>query len=302
MHMTRDKIAKLAYLTRRCDRHRNPIAHRLSRWWLRRRCHRKKHKPTGRFVMPYEGGLICLEVSDKIGYQVMFGGHHDVGMARVLRRLVRPGDICIDIGANIGVHTLIMAFAAGAGGRVIAVEPSPEVVANLRANVALNRLDNVCVIEAAIAEEDGEAAFYTFDADAPNRMVSSLQPYDHATRQSRVRTICGPTLLETAEVTRCEVLKIDCVGAEMVALKGFAGLITQSRPHVFVEYRFRAWDRFGNRIEEAVELLRSHGYLAYIIKDGLTFPLEGSVPDNCNLYGVPVRDATATPAPAGEGD
>ena len=280
-------IAELASFTRRWDPHRTPLAYRLARRVRRMLCHRKKHQPVGRLVIPYDRGVIKVDLGTKTGYEIMFQGYHDVEMARLLHCIVKPGSVCLDVGAHIGAWTLVMAFAAGPAGRVVALEPNPEVAAVLRSNLALNRLETVRVVEAAVAEQDGQAAFYTFEEGAPNRTVSSLQPFEFARRETSVRTVSGPTLLRTLDLARCDVLKIDTTGAELVVLRELAGLLETHRPAVFAEYRRRAWDRFGSKAEDCLELLRSLRYDVYIVKDGLTFPLEGDVPDDCNLLGVP---------------
>jgi FkbM family methyltransferase len=219
----------------------------------------------------------------------MFDGYHDPELARILKLIVRPGDVCIDIGANVGAYTLVMAFAAGPEGKVIAVEPNPHVADEMRANLALNRLGNVRVVEAALTEEDGETDLFGFDADANNQMVSSLHSYEYAQKKIPVRTITGPTLLKELEITRCNVMKIDCIGAELIAIGQLRRLIEEQCPYMIVDYRVKSWTAFGNTLQDGLDLLQSLGYRIYIADDGMTIPLGDSVPDVCNLFCVPER-------------
>jgi len=250
--------------------------------------------------MPYDAGLINVDLSTKMGYEITFHGYHDEGLARLLQRAVKPGSVCIDVGANVGAYTLVMAFAAGPAGQVIAVEPNPQVADGLRQNVALNGLTNVRVIEAALSDQDGESTLNTFEQDAPNRMTSSLLRTQFATEGIRVKTVSGDAVVRELQGRTLDVAKIDCIGAEMIVLRQLAAAIERDRPFLFVDYRYRAWQRFGHRPEDAVELLRSWQYDVYVDKGPLTRPLEGEVPDKCNLVGIPAsRRIEPPPSAAG---
>ena len=63
---------------------------------------------------------------------------------------IKPGDIIVDVGANIGVFSVIASKLVGSRGRVVAIEPNSETVKRLERNVALNRLNNVTVYHAAV--------------------------------------------------------------------------------------------------------------------------------------------------------
>jgi len=287
MRMSLQKAAKLAYLTRRYDRRENPIAYKLSRWWLRQRCHKKKHKPAGRLVMPHDAGLVNVDLGTKMGYDIMFDGYRDPELARMIRHASRPGNVCIDIGAHIGSYTLVMAFAVGQSGRVIAVEPHPQILERLLANIALNHLDNVSVMNAAMAQEDGETTLYTYAADATNQLIASLEPSRQSRESIQVRAISGPTLLEELNITRCDLIKTDAGGADVMVLKGLSSLISSQRPWLLVGFHREWWEKFHSRLEDAVELLRPWGYDFYLVSRDITAPLGGAIPDRCDLLCVP---------------
>ena len=94
--------------------------------------------------------------------------------------------------------------------------------------------------------------------------------------------------------------EIDALGGEMLMLEQLSGLIEQCRPGLFVEYRRVTWERFGRRIEEAVEFTRALDYELYVVREGLTRPLEDKVPDICNLFCVPALKQSEIPGPADE--
>jgi len=280
-------LAKLAYVTRRWDRYRRPVAHWFGRWLVGFLCGGRGRRPVGRLVMPYDRGMINVDVGTEVGYKIMFFGYHDAELARLIAHATSPGSTCIDVGANIGAYTLVMAFSAGREGRVIALEPNPEVASALLENIALNSLSNVEVVRAAVADSDGETVLYSYEPDAPNRMVSSLRPSPLAHRRVTVRAVSGRSLLETLNITSCDVIKIDAMGADLMVLRELSELIELHRPRLFVEYRRRAWSRFGADFSEALRLFRSWDYTLYVVARGLTRPFTDRVPDACNLLCIP---------------
>lgn len=287
------RLSRLAHFARLQRASGNPLGYLISRALLRWRY--KWKRLSGRIVVPYDKGLINVDISTKMGYRIAFQGYYDPEQAAAMVRLIRPGDVCIDIGANIGAHTLIMGFAAGPTGKVVAVEPHPEVAARLLDNVALNRLKNVSVIQAALTGEDGETSFFSFRPDAKSRVCASLKRGELQTEEMRVPSISGRRLEELADLKRCDLIKIDTVGADMLVVGEIAPLIDRYRPHLFVEYRRGTWDNFGYTIADARHFFGQRDYCLYVIKDHLTRPLPSEVPEPSNLLCVPRGEAELMP-------
>ena len=86
------------------------------------------------------GGLRWrLDLREGIDLSIYLLGSFEPSVTKSYRRLVAPGDVVLDIGANVGSHTLPLARAVGDTGRVVAFEPTGWAFAKLRANLALNR-------------------------------------------------------------------------------------------------------------------------------------------------------------------
>ena len=101
-----------------------------------------------------------------------------------MRSLLRPGDVAIDAGANIGLFTVLAASQVGPHGRVIACEPSPTTMRLLRDNVERNGFDWVELREVALAETPGRLEMHVFH---PGSGFSSFAPAQAAT-SSRSRS------------------------------------------------------------------------------------------------------------------
>ncbi len=106
-----------------------------------------------------EGGL-----PDMIHSYLYFFGVWEPGVTRVFRQHLRVGDVCIDIGANVGAHTLLAAHLVGGNGRVHAIEASPTICRRLARNLEINNCSQVAVYNAAITDHTGPVTIFLNDA------------------------------------------------------------------------------------------------------------------------------------------
>lgn len=163
-------------------------------------------------------------------------------------RLARPGDCVWDIGANVGVYTREFLDRVGPSGRVVAIEPVPEHVAQLRALALDGRLT---VVAAALADAEGEMPF----------VVKGQESHiDDGPDAIAVRVARGDSLLGEG-LWAPDLLKIDVEGFEGDVLDGMTLAIATVRGLV-IEVHFAALTRRGRASEPAriVDLLRESGF------------------------------------------
>jgi FkbM family methyltransferase len=155
---------------------------------------------------------------------------HVVGDADIelVRRLLRPGDVFVDGGANIGLFSLVAARSVGPSGKVVAFEPAPATRAALRGNLELNALPWVEVRPDALGARPGTLELVTFTGDRSG--LSSFNPADAAGgRKEQVRVVMLDEALGE-EVVKVRLLKLDLEGAEYGALQGASGLLGRRSP------------------------------------------------------------------------
>jgi FkbM family methyltransferase len=180
------------------------------------------------------GDVFDADLSSFLEWQLWAFGSYEGHFAELFRRLVSPGDVCVDVGANVGVHTVRLAKLVGPGGKVIAVEPDEEVAHRARRNIMLNQLSNVDVINAAAGDEaGGKVQLYRPDARDTNRGRASLLRHSYLTGSAttvpvvKIDEICpGPVAL----------IKIDVEGHEAAVVRGAAAKIDRYSPAVIFEY------------------------------------------------------------------
>lgn len=157
------------------------------------------------------------------------------------RASVRPGDVVIDAGANVGAYTLLFAQWVGPSGRVFAFEPAPETRASLERHLRLNGLvDRVEIVPAAIAAENGEARF----AVDGHGGASHLFPVPESAGVIEVATTSIDAFCAKRRI-QPNLVKIDVEGAELEALRGARTTVATAPVQLFVEFHPAVWKARG---------------------------------------------------------
>ncbi len=154
-------------------------------------------------------------------------GIYEFAKQRALRRLVRPGTIVCDIGANAGFYSLALSRLAGAKGRVIAFEPLRRNIEKIERHLALNQIRNIELHQCALSDVTGFVHFEEGDSDFTGRISDE-------TNSIKVQSIRLDDFLREHSLGDPALLKIDVEGAEARVLSGAANLIRRARPTLFV--------------------------------------------------------------------
>ncbi len=195
------------------------------------------------------GRMIYLLTDRFIGASLDLYGEYSEGEAEVFAQLLAPGDIAIEVGANIGAHTVYLAQLVGPTGRVYAFEPQRVVFQLLCANIALNEAFNVRSFQAGAGAQAGclNVPDVNYHAAGSNfGGVSFLEP---------VEGEAVPLItLDSLSLPSLRLLKIDVEGMEAQVLEGARGLIRRHRPVLYVENDRRAQSR------QLLTLIHEFGY------------------------------------------
>jgi FkbM family methyltransferase len=223
----------------------------------------------GSSVIPYEGGLIQADPRNHIEWAVYMLGGYDLAGVDLLKRLVQPGTVVLDIGANVGVFTIPLAMKVGRSGGVHAFEPHPRVRARLVRNLALSNLRNVTVSGLAVGEHAGTVNLY--GATDANEGASSLAP---AAGRGEVFSCEMGTVDEyivRTGISSVSLVKIDVEGADHAVLLGARETMAAYKPAVYVEVQASHLAELGASPGGIFHLLRELGYEMWCKSDrGLT--------------------------------
>lgn len=206
---------------------------------------------------------------------------------RTIEQLIQGGRDAVEVGANIGVHTVPIARALAARGRrLLAVEPQPVVFQNLCANLALNGLFNVVAENAACSDAPGWLSFNTYDLNQLNNS-GAVSMLAEGSGNQRVRGIPLDELLPPD--FDVGLLKVDVEGFELKVLQGAARTLARCRPVLYLEN-----DRADNS-PALIQWLLDAGYRLWWHLPPLFNPDNfGKVPENfypgvvsANMIGLP---------------
>ena len=178
----------------------------------------------------------------------MYRGTHSMEVVHALRHLLDPGDVFVDVGANIGYLTAVAGDRVGPSGRVVAFEPVPAYAARVQRLAEDNPRYRVDVVTKAVGDREGTASI---DVSAIgnigwNTMVPDLMPQSHRAQTFDVEMVRLDRALAELEVDKVTLIKIDVEGLEMSVLESIEGLWERGeRPAIICELNPYAFELAG---------------------------------------------------------
>jgi FkbM family methyltransferase len=202
------------------------------------------------------GDGLYLRVDDLDSLGLLAAREYEPYETSLLMSLVTPGSTVVDIGANIGYHTVQFARAAGPDGRVYAFEPDPDNLRMLRHNVRTNGLDNVVIVPKAASDATGTLTLYRSSENRGDHRV-----YDSGDgRTALTIDAVAPDEVLGAVTGTVSVLKLDIQGAESRAVAGMSRFL-QAHPEAWIATEL--WPvgllRSGSSVETYLAQLRAIG-------------------------------------------
>jgi len=199
-----------------------------------------------------DGRVFHAPAGDRMYAQVFILGEYEPEVSAAMRRLLRAGDLAVDVGANHGWYSVLMGNAVGPAGRVWAVEPLPPLLAELRRNVGSNPSLPIEVKEIALGAEDGELEVHLFEGlPHGHASASTLGRDDYESFKAPMKTLDG-----IAGDERPALIKIDVEGGEREVLRGAQRLLAaDAAPIVMLEVNHETSAAFGYEPRELIDLL-----------------------------------------------
>jgi FkbM family methyltransferase len=229
-------------------------------------------------LLPF--GVWWVAKNDHIG-QPIREGRFEAAEAGFVERFVEAGMTVLDIGAHHGFYTLLCSKRVGAGGRVIAFEPSPRERKALLLHLRLNRCRNVSVEGLALSNEETTGKLYVIEGK--NTGCNSLRPPVAVGEMSllSVRVVRLDEWLRQRKVDRVDFIKLDVEGGELAVLEGAVQLLERKpRPVILAEVQDVRTQPWGYRAKEIIDHLAQRGYKWFgLLPDGSIEELDVSVSD-----------------------
>jgi FkbM family methyltransferase len=201
-------------------------------------------------------------------------GEYESGMLFIFKRFLSKNDIVLDVGANIGFISLVVANFVGDGGLVYAFEPHPEIYQILEENIDINSLKNICPMNIALGSKLSKAKIY--EHLNINRASASLFrtkniDEEESKWQTKVTTI--DLLIEKRKIKIPKLIKIDVEGFELEVIKGAKKLLSSQRaPALCIEFSI-LHPIYGGNIHDVYNFIKEvNNYHLFRLKRGKGIP------------------------------
>lgn len=185
-----------------------------------------------------------------------------------LTKILKKGDIFVDIGTNIGLFSLIASKIVGDEGTVLSFEPAPLTFSRLNENVKLNNLKNIDSRNIGLSDKKGELIFYVSNNgyDAWNSFAPSQDNKLESSIQVPVSTLDAE--LVDIDKSKIKLVKIDVEGWEKFVLHGGKDFLVNYNPIVMIEFTEENTFNAGYPVHEIYSIMQDFGYVWYRINKG----------------------------------
>lgn len=245
--------------------------------------------PKGVILLKVHGHKIYVDGQDMgLTPILLVKGVHEEGVTRVFENEIKQAAVVLDIGANIGYHTLTAARLVGQKGRVFAFEPEPSNFDLLVRNAKANGYSNIIPLQKALSNKRGKARLFLHEAYweahslSPDNVSILSAGSEASTFSGRYVEVDVETLDELFKdyEGKVDFIKIDVQGAEMAVLEGGRNIIDKNKDlKIVTEFWPAGLKRFaGSDPEEYLNMLESYGFKLYLIDEskGSVAPFDGA--------------------------
>jgi FkbM family methyltransferase len=196
-------------------------------------------------------------VSENSGWSPIVG-RWEPESQQLFLRVIKPNSVVYDLGANNGIHSLLLSKLTGEKGKVFSFEPLASNCDEIKKNAALNGIYNINIVQAAVSDQSGETTFHLGLHDKQGSLIGIGR---ESGTDIKVKLVSLDDFIDQGNPAP-DFLKIDIEGAESMALQGFEKRIDSIRPTFFIELHTPEQDK-----KVGAFLLR-HQYKAFRLKEG----------------------------------
>lgn len=209
--------------------------------------------------------LINVNPTEHIQRQLFWYGYYEKPVGDLLKKLLRPGNTFVDVGANIGYFSLL-ASGNFPRGRIISLEPVSKSFEALKANIALNKINNIEAFNIAAGKTEETSTIYLAGDD--NTGMSSLhQPENYSGQTEMVKVTRLDQLAVDLKLEQIDVIKIDVEGYELAVLEGMKEVMEKFRPHILLELNPHTLSYFNLKPADVINYTAGFSYDAYSLAE-----------------------------------
>lgn len=207
--------------------------------------------------------FMLLNPTEHIQQQLFWYGYYEKELSDLLKKLVNPNDVFVDVGANIGYFSLLVARYFPSA-NVISFEPVTDLFKKMNENITLNSIENIITVNAAAGESNEERELFISGPDNSG-MSSFYEPENYLGYKEKVKVVSIDEWFEGSRLSRIDILKLDIEGSELAALKGMKKALQNFKPLLIVEINPATLSMFSLNPADIYDYLGQYGFKGFLI-------------------------------------
>lgn len=229
-----------------------------------------RRAPPSPTVRRINGVLFEFGATGRGAARSMYFGSYAPLVVDAMKRLLRPGDVFFDVGANAGCLSAIGAGLVGIRGQIHAFEPVPQYFSQLERLAELNPSHAILANPCAAGETDATGTIYLTRKAGQNTFIRTYKNAVEITGTHETQVVRLDSYIESKGIDQVALIKIDVEGYEFRVLKGLEHYLhrASSRPPIICEIAPRAYPLIGSSLSDMAEYMKGFGYSAFDVADG----------------------------------
>lgn len=231
--------------------------------------------PTGLVADARDGRRFSINLTSGMDTTVFFFGEYEQNLTDIVVKLLRKGDVCLDVGANFGWYSTLFYNHCGNRGAVHSFEPMPETFSQLQRNYKLmGEPENVFINNLALGDRHDTITINLFEGEPAGHASISAEGHASATA-FECEMVTLDSYLEKNDLDNVNFVKLDIEGAELLFLKGAENLFKQKTPPIFlVEMALATAKNFDYVPNDLIEFMRERAAYDFYAVDEIESKLK----------------------------
>ncbi len=254
--------------------------------WLKTSLQFKASISNGIVWLADEDIAIYTSADNYIEWTILSTGTYEDEINKLIKISLKPGDVALDIGGNIGLQSIRMSKSVGEKGTVFAFEPLTHLQEKFSKNIKLNKAGNIKLFPYALSNVESEADFHINKGNW-NQGSFNISNRQEGTEIQHVIIKVADEIPSIKALNSLDLVKIDVEGFEYQVLLGLKQTISKHKPRIIFEYDANYWQANGQSISECFGFLSGLGYILYQITTVGCELIQDSSAVSGNLFCIP---------------